>query len=80
MEGRLSTSTITRHTNIEAARGSLDSRRGYGHLTRILIIFALLLVLSIIAIGIFVSREKRNVHNSDPPIKHDLFTPPTMLA
>lgn len=65
--------------NIESARGSLDSRRGFGHLSRILILFTIMLLLSILLITFFVSKRKNDTQ-TDIPIKHDLFTPPTMLS
>ena len=78
MEGFRDINNRTHH-NIEAARGSLDSRRGFGHLTRILTLFTLMLLLSILLITFFVSKRKNNTE-PDLTIKHDLFTPPTMLS
>lgn len=65
--------------NIERNRGSLDSRRVTKHISRILILFSILLIISILFILIIVSHRK-NFKQLDKPIKHDLFTPPALLA
>lgn len=82
MEPIISRNTdIDRIYAIETTRESLDSTRrgGISHLSRILLLFSFLLVLSIVFI-IVLEKRKESRHNVIPSIKNDLFTPPTLLS
>lgn len=65
-----------------AARGSCESyKRRDSHLSRILILFSILLIASFLFIIIAIGRKKELESEDDvPTFNNDLYTPPTMLA
>lgn len=66
----------------DSTRGSWDSNRRGSHLSRILILFSLLLIISFVFIVFAVAKKKSSTTNNtmDPMIKNDIYTPPTLLA
>lgn len=85
METLPSINNSSRIPDFEGGFGGGGGSGNGGHLSRILILFSLLLIFSIIFIVLFVTQMKHQQQedlslNGLEILKHDLFTPPTLLA
>lgn len=79
MEVFSSTNSNRTQANVESARGSLDSRKDLGHLSRILILLTVMLVASMVFIIVFVAKKKEDTTGISL-VKNNILTPPTFLA